>query len=158
MLIKLLPYSARGTTAISSVTPISITPGTRALRPYPPGKVRVNGQYWPSGARIGAVDATLTWAHRNRHAQDGYAVVAQSADSVAAGPEGSYKVEVLIDGSVIPGRTTTGITGTSFTYTMAQRTADDPNLNKPVQFRITPIRDSLSGTPRTTDPFIMQDP
>jgi hypothetical protein len=155
MNIKLLPYNPRGTVDISAVAAISITPGTRSQKPYPPGKVQVNGDYWPDGKTY-VGDVTLTWVHRNRTAQANWAVVAQDAASVAAGPEGTYTVEVLIDGAVIPGRTTAGITGTSFTYTLAQRTADDADLSKQVHFRITPVNGALSGTSRTTDPFIMQ--
>lgn len=154
MNIKLLPYTSRSTVPIASVSPVSITPGTRAQKPYPPGKVQVNGQYWPDGGYLGAVDTVLTWAHRNRRSQAGWAVVAPDAASVAAGPEGTYTVEVLVAGAVK--QTQSGITGTSYTYTLAQRTLDDADLTKPVQFRITPVNGSLSGTPRTTDQFIMQ--
>ncbi len=154
--IKLLPYTSRATLDIGDASPLTITPVDRAQKPYPPGNVKVNGNAWPNGAHIGAVDATLTWAHRNKKAQDGWAVVAQDAASVAAGPEGSYTVEVLIDGEVISGLTTAGITGTSFVYTLAQRTEDNEDMNKPVQFRITPVNNALTGMVRTTDPFVMQ--
>lgn len=154
MNFKLLPYTGRSTVPIASVSPASITPGTRAQKPYPPGKVQVNGQYWPDGGYLGAVDAVLTWAHRHRQSQTGWAVVAQDAVSVAAGPEGTYTVEVLVDGAVK--QTQTGISGTSYTYTMAQRAVDDGDLSKPVQFRITPVNGSVSGAVRTTDPFVMQ--
>jgi len=50
------------------------------------------------------------------------------------------------------GRTQTGLTGTSFTYTVAQYLADAP-AGKAVQFRITPINASLQGTVRATDAF-----
>jgi hypothetical protein len=154
MNLKLLPYTSKGTVDIGAVGALAITPGNRASLPYPPGKVRVNGQYWPNGSHIGAVDAILTWEHRNRHAQAGWAIVHQDGSGATAGPEGTYTVEVLVDGAVK--QTQTGLTATSYTYTLAQRTIDDPDLNKPVTFRITPINGALSGTPRTTDPFIMQ--
>jgi hypothetical protein len=75
---------------------------------------------------------------------------------VGSASEGSYTVEVLINDAVIPGRTTAGITATSFTYTLVQRTADDADLMKPVRFRITPMNGSLSGSVRLTDSFVMQ--
>ena len=154
MNIKLLPYTSNKTVEIAAVSPVAITPGNRALLPCPPGAVKVNGDLWPDGANYYG-DVTLTWAHRNRHAQPGFQVVSQDAASVAAGPEGTYTVEVLVDGVVK--QTSTGITGTSFVYTIAQRIAHDANLNKPVQFRITPVNGALTGIPRTTDPFIMQE-
>jgi hypothetical protein len=151
--IKLLPYSGQKVLDIDDATAMSFSAIGRALKPYPPGNVRVNGDLWPNGATYHG-DVTLAWAHRNRIAQAGWAVVAQDAGSVGSGPEGSYMIEVLVAGSVK--RTQTGITSTSFTYTLAQRTADDADLNKPVQFRITPVNGSLSGPQRTTDLFIMQ--
>lgn len=153
MNIKLLPYTGRTTVDIGAVAPVAITPGDRARKPYPPGNPRVNGDAWPNGATYHG-DVTLTWAHRNRRAQQGWALVRQDAASVAIGPEGNYTVEVLIDGAVV--RTQAGIAGTSFTYALAQRTSDNPNLALPVRFRITPVNGSLSGAPRTTDPFYMQ--
>lgn len=155
MNIKLLPYTGNKTLAIGDATAMAITPADRALKPYPPGKVQVNGDYWPDGGTY-VGDATLTWAHRNRWAQQQRNVVHQDAASVAAGPEGTYTVEVLIAGAVIAGRTTTGITGTSFVYTLAQRAEDDADMSKQVRFRITPVSGALTGTQRLTDPFVMQ--
>jgi hypothetical protein len=152
--IKLLPYTSNKTVEIAAVSPVAITPGNRALLPCPPGAVKVNGVLWPDGATYYG-DVTLTWAHRNRHAQSGFQIVSQDAASVAAGPEGTYTVEVLVGDAVK--QTQAGITGTSYTYTMAQREIDDVDLEKPVQFRITPVNGALSGRIRTTDPFIMQE-
>lgn len=153
--VRLLPHNSDGVVDLEAVTSVYVNLASRAWRPYPPGNLRVNGVTWPDGAGFGEDDVTVTWAHRNRTAQSGRAIVAQDEPSVAAGPEGSYTCEVLIDGSVKHARTQTGITGTSFTYTHAERVADDPDLQKPVQVRITPVNGSLTGTPRLTDPFYM---
>jgi len=152
MNIKDLPFNSRGTIDLAKVTPISITTGDRASVPLPPGAVKVNGDSWPDGKTYTG-DVTLTWAHRNRSLQLGLALVQQDAASVGAAPEGSYTIDVLIAGTVT--RTATGITGTSFTYTHAQRLADDANLAHTVQFRITPANGALVGTIRTTDSFVM---
>jgi len=148
---KLLPKNARGTVAIGSVPAIALTLTNRASLPLPPGAVRVNGDSWPNGKTY-VGDVTLTWAHRNRTAQSGYSIVVQDAGSVGS-PEGNYTVDVLIAGSVV--RTTAGITGTSFTYTHAQRIADDVDPTKTVQLRITPVNSGVSGVARTTDSFVM---
>jgi hypothetical protein len=66
---------------------------------------------------------------------------------------GTYTIEILIAGAVV--HTVTGITGTSYLYTLAQRTADDADLSKWVQFRITPVFGSITGSARTTDQFKM---
>jgi hypothetical protein len=151
--IKLVPFNSRGSVAIGDVTAITITPtGTRAAAPYPPGKVQVNGSYWPTST---TGTATLTWAHRIRTAQSGYAVVHQDAASTSGTLEGTYTVEVLINAVVIGARTQTGLTGTSYAYTYANRVTDDANAAHTVQFRITPVNGSISGTPRLTDAFLM---
>ena len=151
MNIACLPFNPRGTIALGKVSPIAISTGDRAASPLPPGNVQVNGDSWPDGKTYTG-DVTLTWAHRNRTARTGLAIVQQDAVSVGS-PEGSYTIDVLIAGIVK--LTATGITGTSFTYTHAQRVADDANLANPVQFRITPVNGALVGTVRTTDVFIM---
>jgi hypothetical protein len=153
--LKLLPFSARAEVAIGDVDAISITPTvTRAAAPLPPGKVRVNGSYWPDGGDLSG-DAVLTWASRIRTAQSGFAVVHQDANSVAGTIEGSYTVEVLIGGVVVALRTQTGLIGTSFTYAYADRVSDDADATKLVKFRITPVNGALVGTVRTTDSFKM---
>ncbi|HXE90477.1 MAG TPA: phage tail protein [Terriglobales bacterium] len=144
---KCLPYSHRGVVPIENVSPVTKTMASRAQKPYPPGKAQVNGLYWPTDV-VG--DAAFTWAHRIRTAQPN--VVQQDAASVAGTIEGTYTVEVLLDGVVQGSRTQTGLTGTSFTYTLAQYLADAPS-GKAVQFRITPINGLLQGTVRTTDAF-----
>ena len=100
-------------------------------------------------------DVTLTWVHRNRLVQVQREVVHQDAGNESAGPEGNYKVEVLIAGGVA--RTETGLTGTSYVYTIANRIADDADLDKWTQFRITPVNGTLEGNMRTTDQFKMSE-
>ena len=150
---KLLPVNARGTLDPNLVSAVSLTTTNRTMLPLPPGNVQVNGHSWPNGAAYSG-DVKLTWANRIRTAQTGRALVAQDAGSAAGTVEGSVTVDVLIAGTVK--RSQAGITGASFVYTHAQRVADDPDLSESVQFRITPVNGSYSGTVRTTDSFQMQ--
>jgi hypothetical protein len=151
MYLKLLPYTSRKVLPIASASQITFTPGTRAAKPYPPGKVQVNGEYWPDGTTFSG-DVTLTWAHRNKYAQSAREIVHQDAASVAAGVLGSYKVEVLINDAVV--RTTTGLTGTSYLYTLAQCTSDG-GAGQWIKLRITPVFSEVEGPARTTDQFKM---
>lgn len=150
---KILPRTPRGVLPIASAIEIQTTTVSRAWKPLPPGNVRLNGldyAAWPAST-VG--DVTLSWSHRNRTSQGpGTPVVAQDVVGTYA-LEGTLTIEVLIAGSVK--RTWTGLTGTSQTYTLAQRTADDAVLSKSVQIRITPISGAYSGTSRTTPPFVM---
>lgn len=71
-------------------TPLSISTISRAFRPNPPGKVRVNGTWPPSELGVtGAI--SLTWEHRNRLLRQ---VVSQDATGIASEPNVTYTIEV----------------------------------------------------------------
>jgi len=150
---KLLPRTLRGTLPIASAAEMQITTASRAWAPLPPGNVKLNGLAYAAWPASTTGDVTLSWSHRSRTAQGpNTAVVAQDVAGAYA-IEGTLTIEVLIDGLVK--RTWTGITGTSQVYTLAQRTADDAVLTKPVQIRIKPVNGTYNGTVRTTPSFVM---
>lgn len=152
---KVLPTNPGGTVALADATELAITTTSRALKPYPPGNVRLGGLGYDAWPATVAGDAVLTWAHRSRTAQT--AMVAQDTAG-AYSIEGTLTLEVLIDGVVVPARTVSGVTGTTFTYTWTHRQSDDVDLNKPVAFRITPINGAHTGAVRTTPEFVMEAP
>lgn len=140
--VKVLPYNARHVLALSSATAMSLTTASRALKPLPPGKVRVNDTAWPSSV---TGDAVVTWAHRHRTVQtDSGVLVSQDADDVAAAPEGTYTVQVRVDGLLK--RTVTGLTGKTWTWTTAMQVTDGASSGSAVSIRIIPVNGSLSGT------------
>jgi len=134
------------------VTPVFHVVGERAYAPAPPGDVRLDGygyDEWPSST---TGDVTLTWAHRS-NTEPGYLVVQENSQNYTL--IGTLKIEVLLDGESV--REWTGLTGNSQIYTYAQRTSDDADLTKRVEFRITPIgASSEEGTVRVTPPFTME--
>lgn len=150
--VKSLPVNGKGKVALGSVTAVNLTTASRALKPLPPGKVQINGVYWPNGGNVTG-DAVLTWAHRNKISQRSSQLLVAQDDAGSAVQEGTYTVEVLVNGIVK--QTVTGLTGSSYTYTAVQRAADDPDPAHLVQFRITPVNNGLNGTVRTTDTFLM---
>lgn len=81
--IKVQPVSGRGPLSLAEVIPISITFATRAFRPYPPGKLQVDGEYYPE--KWEGEDRVLSWAHRDRKAQTGAVLIDYTEDDV--GPE-----------------------------------------------------------------------
>lgn len=150
---KLCPRNLRGVLPLASAVEMSLATASRAWKPLPPGNVRLNAQPYATWPATTVGDVTLSWSHRNRASQGiGAALVAQDVIGTYV-PEGTLTLEVLI-ASVVK-RTWTGLTGTSQIYTLAQRTADDSDLSKTVQFRITPVNGSYQGTIRTTPPFVM---
>lgn len=62
---KLAPKSIVDTVPLADVTAMSITTAARALRPLPPGRLRINSAVVGAGAAYTG-DMTFSWAHRNR--------------------------------------------------------------------------------------------
>ena len=151
--VKVCPRTLRGVLPLASAPEMQITTQSRALRPYPPGNVKLNGQGYAAWPATTTGNATLSWSHRNRLQQGALTPLVHQDDGGAYSPEGTLTLEVLIGGTVK--RTWTGLTSTSQVYTLAQRQADDSDLSKTVQFRITPVNGSLYGMVRTTPGFVM---
>jgi hypothetical protein len=139
--IKLAPYTLSAEYPIASESDVAVTLAQRALQPYPPGNVLVNGAAFPSTT---SGDVTVTWNHRYRL---GPFIVAQNAGDVAGGPEGNYTIAISINGVLI--RTVTGITAKTYTYTYAQRVIDDSNSAHLTTITLTPVNGTLSGQPRS---------
>src|SRR5574343_1185750 len=144
---KFLTFNGRDSYPIGSATQLSLVTTGRAAAPYPPGKVQVNGLYSPS-TTVGA-SADLTWNHRSR---DQRKLVSQDAADTTATPEGTYTVKTYINGVLI--RTNTGVTGKTFSYTGAQRIADNSNGGYTTRLEIIPVNGSHSGKARHLD-FVM---
>jgi len=83
-----LPVTARGVLESSMAAELEVnTPDFSISRaPYPPGKVQLNGQYYPAALPADQT-VTLTWEHRNRLHQKGF--VAQNSTDVIEGAEKS---------------------------------------------------------------------
>jgi hypothetical protein len=144
--IKLAPFTLTDEVDPATLSPVSVTLAGRAMQPYPPGNVKVNGVAFPATT---SGDVTITWNHRFRF---GPFIVAQDAGDVTGGPEGNYKIDILIDGVFI--RTVAGIVVKTFTYTRAQRLIDNPNAALTTTLRLTPVNGAITGTPRSLT-FIM---
>jgi hypothetical protein len=79
--------------------------GRQAL-PYPPGRIRLNGQTEPA---VVAGDLTVAWAHRDRIQQTAY-LVQQDEGDIGPEPGVSYTVRIKDrNGALV--HTETGITG-----------------------------------------------
>lgn len=97
----------------------SVTMAARAIRPYPPGKLRVTDDVASSVAYpsecVGAL--TLGWVHRDRLLQDDKVIDAEEA-GIGPEPGTTYTVRFYLDD--VLDSTQTGITGTSSaSYTLS---------------------------------------
>lgn len=124
--VKMLPFTAAsGPVPVGNAPPLSVTLNWRAFRPYPPGKVLINGLTFNQGPFFlaeGETELVFQWAHRDRLLQADQ-LIDHNADSI--GPEigTTYRVRVLDDTLAVM-RTVDGLTGTTWTYTDAMLAAD----------------------------------
>lgn len=128
---KLLTNTGSQQLAISDAAAASVTFDSRAVRPYPPGQLRIAGEVDPAylfGAFV------VTWVHRDRVLQ-----ADQLLDTEAAtvGPEAgtTYTMRTYLDGTLDD--TQTGITGTSATVT--------PSGDGRVRIEVESVRDSVTS-------------
>lgn len=115
--VKLLPTTTAGTLSIDAAPVDVVTFDSRAIRPYPPGRVQVAGSYAAPAAWAGTL--AITWAHRSRLLQTDATFDDHTATSI--GPEAgtTYRVRVWpldINGAPYgsPLLDVGGISGTSY--------------------------------------------
>jgi hypothetical protein len=98
----------------------TVTFDSRAIRPYPPGDLKINTTRYPL-VILGA--AAFTWVHRDRLQQT--SGILYDAFDTGIGPEASTNYTLRIYGetdTLI--HTESGLTGTSFTYTTGEELID----------------------------------
>ena len=110
--VKLCPVSGQGQLPLEAATPHLVTLVGRAARPYPPGRVQVNGMFWPAFV---SGPITLTWAHRNRVQQTANTFISFEDGDVTPEPSTTYTVQVMDSYGWVK-RTVSGITGNTWTY------------------------------------------
>lgn len=149
--VKILPKTFGETLAIADAAAVSITTASRAWKPLPPGRIRLNGtRSWDTITG----DATVTWADRNKVAQTAaQRVYSQDEPDISGGPQGNYTVETLVDGVVV--HTDTGVTAKTHTYPAATREADSADGLAPVVLRVSGAYNSFQSVANSTDPCIM---
>ena len=91
-------------------TPQSLLFAQRAVRPYPPGKVKINDEYFPTDQQSGIV---VSWVHRNRLQQTGGEILGFEDDGVTVEDGVTYTVQLLDQAETLLFEET-GITSTSF--------------------------------------------
>lgn len=123
--VKIRPWTLTGGAYPEELTPVdTVLFDSRFIRPYLPGRVRVNGEPWFVTGTVVEEDAPMvvTWTHRDRVAQDDQ-LVGHSESSIGPEPGSTYNVIVRDEvGDVI--RNETGISGTSWTYDIETALAD----------------------------------
>lgn len=111
--VRLLTNTGSDQLDIGLATPMDVTLDQRAYRPYPPARLRVNGDANPASA-FGSLE--VTWAHRDRVLQADQLVDTEAA---AIGPEvgTTYTLRWYLDD--VLEHTHSGVTGATQVYSPA---------------------------------------
>lgn len=140
---KVLPATGMGVLPEASATATSYTFARRQIRPYPPGKFRVNSLDYGVAYITGAV--TVSWTHRSRVLQTVY-LVTQSESNIGPEPGTTYTVRIYGEAGTLK-HTESGLTGTSWTYPMATEIAES-GLNRPnekLTVKVEAVRDGYTS-------------
>lgn len=136
--VKLITRTSQDELAQSNATTRYVTMNYRFDRPFPPGRLRVNGLEYPD--EVDENPIVLTFAHRSRVSQHDQIV---DTSQTSIGPEEGtlYKVEVLNPfGAVVR---TEYFSDPSWTYTTRKAVLD--SLLTDVRFKISSVRDGLES-------------
>ena len=119
--VKVLPATGQGELDIADAPADSVTMGSRAIRPYPPADVRLNGASFPASA---LAPVAVTWVTRNR-VQQTSGTLLDWFDATVTPEAGQSATIRLLDGATEmeswPGETdgtVTLATDVSGTYTL----------------------------------------
>jgi hypothetical protein len=113
------------TIGVSTVNPSNLEP--RYNKPYPPGRFYVNGTQWPTGI-LGVVQLDFTWQHRQRSIS---LLQTQTDDTGTLEANVTYTIRFTNEGAGLL-REVTGLTGTSYSYTVANYTSDGGGTAPPI--------------------------
>lgn len=81
--VKTLTTTPSGILSLDDVDPQEVQIQARAIRPYPPANVKINGEYYPEEIET---DLVLTWVDRNRLQQTGGSILGWFDEGVAIEP------------------------------------------------------------------------
>lgn len=122
---KLSTVTGSGVLSISSAPADSIEMVGRLFKPYAPGKVQINGNYFPE--TVAYSNLILSWAHRDRRQQTGADYVGFLENSIGPETGTTYEVNIYNENGFLV-HTETAISGTSFEWT-----SEEADSNLPVE-------------------------
>lgn len=119
-----------------------ITLIARQSRPYPPADVRVDGVSIFDVREV-SEEPVLTWAERNRITQ-GDALTGYVEATMAPEEGQTYTIRIYDGTGEEPIRTVEDVAGTTWTYTDAMLTEDNPTSSR-IRVAIESVRDGISS-------------
>lgn len=114
--LKALTLTGSDVLELSEATTHSLTLSSRAIRPYPPAKVKINDVYWPTEIET---DLVLTWVDRNRQQQTGGSILGwyEGGVTIELGTQTHLILTQLDENDLELATTNANVTGTT-SYTL----------------------------------------
>jgi hypothetical protein len=141
--VQLLSNMASSQLSPSKAPTDTIVIAARWAKPYPPADVKVNGTLGLTTTGITVVgSAVLTWVERNRVTQNDQ-LIAHTDGTVSPEAGTTYTVEVWDHDAGTLLRTHAGITGTTWTYSVAE--ADEYSDPVAIDLHLYSVCNSLSS-------------
>ena len=107
--LKALTLTGSDVLELNEATAHNLTLSSRAIRPYPPADVKINGEYWPEEI---TGDLVLTWKNRNRSQQSGGEALSWYDPSVSLEDGSEYIAELYDENGVLISHQNVGISNT----------------------------------------------
>lgn len=95
--LRITPISGLGQLPLGLADPDDVTLDSRAIRPYPPGNLLIDGESYPEEL-ITETTFTLDWAHRDRLQQTSSEVFDHTFGPIGPELDTTYEVRAYIDG------------------------------------------------------------
>ena len=137
---KVITTTASGILADADAPIDTLEIFARHFKPYPPGKFRINGDYMPASVTD---DILISWEERNRLQQTVY-LLAQDEASITPEAGTAYTIKIYDQDDTLV-RTLTGLTGTSYTYTVIDELADCGSEQTHLRVELLAERDSAQS-------------
>lgn len=149
--VKILTATGQGPLAIASAPVDSVTMDQRALRPYPPADVKIDGNYFPTEiVADDLVGIIATWAHRHRTQQTGGTILGWTEASVGPETGVTYSARLVRTDTNVELDSETAISGTTVTFL--------PTYRGEVKLELWSVRDALESLSRYSHIFEYGDP
>ena len=139
--VKALTTTPSGILDLDDIEAQQVEIQARAIRPYPPANVKINGEYWPTEIET---DLILTWVGRNRVQQTGGSILGWYETGVTAENGVTYQLVVTtIDASNVESTFLDVNVGAVTNYTIDLSAA--PSSAKQFKIILKSVRDSYDS-------------
>ncbi len=143
---KLITRTSQGELNPDLATAIALTMRRRQIRPYPPGRLRINGDTYPAEAWGSGGTVVATWAHRDRLLQADQLVDSEQS-SIGPEPGTTYTARWYLQDALV--RTQTGITAATDSYLPPVGSG-----GKTLRVEIEAVRDGFTSWQRLQHTFL----